>query len=167
MSGGKVSEFAPPWAASVAGGAGSVSDDLFLIGLTTVRAAPSAARHKAAVVLREWNVSAEPAATVLLLISELVTNAVTFGNLPGVPVPAQMTLALWRLADGLVIEVSDQSAELPVRRSAGWDSESGRGLNLVNDLSREWGCYVPGPGWKTVYCVVAAVTMTSSSRDRD
>jgi anti-sigma regulatory factor (Ser/Thr protein kinase) len=167
VSGGKVSEFAPPWAASTASGAGSVSDDLFLVGLTTVRTAPSAARHKAAVVLHEWNVSAEHAATVLLLISELVTNAVAFGNAPGVPVPAQMTLALWRLTDGLVIEVSDQSAELPVRRPAGWDSESGRGLNLVNDLSREWGCYIPGPRWKTVYCVVATVTMTTPSLGRD
>lgn len=58
-------------------------------------------------------------------------------------------------------------SEMPVRRPAGWESESGRGLNLVNDLSREWGCYVPGPGWKTVYCVVTAATMTTPGPDSD
>jgi hypothetical protein len=44
---------------------------------------------------------------------------------------------------------------VPVRRPASPDSESGRGLNMVHELSQQWGSYVPGSGWKTVYCVIS------------
>jgi anti-sigma regulatory factor (Ser/Thr protein kinase) len=128
---------------------------LFLISLATVRGAPHAARYKAGTILAEWNISQDHADTALLLISELVTNAVHFGKASGKPQPSEITLALWLTPGILAIEVSDQSAELPVRRHAGPESESGRGLNMVYELSREWGFYVPRPGWKTVYCVIS------------
>jgi anti-sigma regulatory factor (Ser/Thr protein kinase) len=150
-----VSEFSPPWTGRAHDGIGSVPDVFYSLGLTTVPASSYVARNKAQFILKEWRLSRDDAATALLLISELVTNAVRFGSVPGIPDPAQITLALRLLRDLLVIEVSDQSPDLPVRRSADWDSESGRGLNLISDLSREWNYYVPRPGWKTVYCVLA------------
>jgi anti-sigma regulatory factor (Ser/Thr protein kinase) len=155
VTGGAVSEFAPPWAGHAPGTAGPVPGACFCVGLTAVPASPYVARHKAQDILGTWRVRKDDTATALLLISELVTNATIFGAVPDIPNPADITLALWRLRDVLVIEVSDQSPELPVRRPAAWDSVSGRGLNLVSDLSREWHYYVPRPGWKTVYCVLA------------
>jgi anti-sigma regulatory factor (Ser/Thr protein kinase) len=155
VSGGAVSEFALPWAGFAPDTAGPKGGVFFCVSLTAVDSSPYAARHKAQDILADWHVSAGDAATALLLISELVTNAARFGQPAGIPAPAEITLALSRLRDLLVIEVSDQSPELPVRRLAEWDSESGRGLNLVSDLSLEWHYYVPRPGWKTVYCVIA------------
>jgi two-component sensor histidine kinase len=115
------------------------------------------------VILTRWQISPEDASMLLLLISELVNNAVNFGKAPVTPLPSQISLALWRLGDLLVIEVSDQSKEVPVRREASPDSEDGRGLNLVNDLSREWGHYIPRPGWKTVYCVMRAMEVVNGA----
>jgi anti-sigma regulatory factor (Ser/Thr protein kinase) len=155
VNGGAVSEFAPPWTCYAGGKTMPAAGASFFLGLTTVDSSPSAARCKAKVILREWKVTADDASTALLLISELVTNAAEFGIVPGIPDPAEISLALWRLRGLLVIEVSDQSPKLPSQRPAGPDALRGRGLNLVSQLSREWHYYVPRPGWKTVYCVVA------------
>jgi anti-sigma regulatory factor (Ser/Thr protein kinase) len=119
-----------------------------------VESAAWVARHKARTVLEEWGVSGEHAETARLLISELVTNAVIFGKAPGAPAPGQITVALWHLRDALVIEVADQSADLPVLRPARGEAERGRGLHLVAGLSSQWGHYAAYPGWKTVYCVL-------------
>jgi hypothetical protein len=54
----------------------------------------------------------------------------------------------------LVIEVSDQATEMPEARAPEGYSVSGRGLMLVESLSREWSYYFPRPGWKTVYAVI-------------
>jgi anti-sigma regulatory factor (Ser/Thr protein kinase) len=140
---------------ALAGVPGAEDAGLSLISLATVRTAPHSARCKAGIILAEWKVSQGHTNTALLLISELVTNAVRFGKAPGMPEPSQVSLALRRTPEILAIKVSDQSASLPVRRPAGPDAESGRGLNMVHDLSRDWGFYVPLPGWKTVYCVIS------------
>jgi anti-sigma regulatory factor (Ser/Thr protein kinase) len=153
--GGAVSEFSPPWAGRAPGTAEPVSGAFFCVSLPTADSSPCVARHQAQDILVSWHVSRDDTATALLLISELVTNAARFGKPPSIPGPAEIMLAVSRLRDLLVIEVSDQSPELPVRRPADWESESGRGLNLVSELSREWHYYVPHPGWKTVYCVIA------------
>jgi anti-sigma regulatory factor (Ser/Thr protein kinase) len=159
MPPGTAPAFAPPWAPAT-DAVWPESGRFFCLALTTVVSAAWVARHKAVTVLEEWGVSGEHADTARLLISELVTNAVMFGKLPGVPVPGQITLALWHLRDALVIEVADQSADLPVLRPAGGAAERGRGLHLVAALSSQWGHYAAYPGWKTVYCVldVAATT---------
>jgi anti-sigma regulatory factor (Ser/Thr protein kinase) len=142
--------FTPPWSPADWPGSGK----LFCLDLTTVAAAVPVARLKAWDVLAEWEVSGEHAQTARLLISELVTNAVLFGAPSGVHLPAQIALALWRLSGALVIEVGDQSADLPVLRTADNGAEGGRGLHLAAELSGRWGRYVPQPGWKTVYCVL-------------
>jgi anti-sigma regulatory factor (Ser/Thr protein kinase) len=154
---GSISEFAPPWTGSAPYAPGQQTGSMFCAGLITEASSPSIARRMARVILAGWRVSPEDISTPLLLVSELVTNAVTFGKAPLAPHPSQISLTLWRLGKLLVIEVSDQSAQVPVRRDASPDSEGGRGLNLVNDLSQEWGHYIPRPGWKTVYCVMCAM----------
>jgi hypothetical protein len=73
--------FAPPWAPA-AGAAWPGSGQFFCLALTTVESAAWVARHSARTVLEEWGVSGEHTETARLLISELVTNAVMFGNPP-------------------------------------------------------------------------------------
>jgi anti-sigma regulatory factor (Ser/Thr protein kinase) len=100
-------------------------------------------------VVVEWGLAAL-ADNVELLVSELMTNAVRASD--GLMSPA---VRLWLVSDRdcVVIHVWDASNEMPVRREAGPDSERGRGLLLVETLSREWGAYRTADGkvvWVTV-----------------
>jgi anti-sigma regulatory factor (Ser/Thr protein kinase) len=148
--------FALPWPGLARGPAGDEPGSVFRLELTAVPAAAQVARDRARIVLAEWNVSPDDAGTAVLLISELVANAVKFGTAPRAAAPAQVSLALAHAPGLLAIGVSGQSAGLPVRRPAGPDAESGRGLNMVGELSSQWGFFFPGPpGWKTVYCLIS------------
>jgi len=150
------SGFALPWPVLARGPAGDEPGSVFRLDLTAVPAAARVARYRARIVLAEWNVSQDDADTAVLLISELVSNAVKFGTAPSATAPSQISLSLAHAPGMLAIGVSDQSVGLPVRRPAGPDSESGHGLNLVSELSCQCGFFFPGPpGWKTVYCVIS------------
>jgi anti-sigma regulatory factor (Ser/Thr protein kinase) len=94
------------------------------------------ARRYALACLAQWEL---PSARdgVALVISELVTNAITAsGTLTGGPFPVN----LWLLADGtqVLVMVSDASAIPPGRRSPAEDEEGGRGLMLVEAVSSRW-----------------------------
>jgi anti-sigma regulatory factor (Ser/Thr protein kinase) len=54
--------------------------------------------------------------------------------------------------DALRIEVWDTSSRPPLRRTAADEDEGGRGLLLVQALSKEWGCDVLNAGGKIVWC---------------
>jgi hypothetical protein len=130
---------------------------MFHLGLAGTRKAPSLVRHKVRQILSEWRVSPEPVETAVLLACELITNAVKFGSDSTAGSRGnQISLTLWRLPGLVVVEVSDQNPIPPVMRAADLDSVSGRGLLLLDALSKEWSCYFPRPGWKTVSCVIEA-----------
>jgi two-component sensor histidine kinase len=107
--------------------------------------------------------------TAELLVSELVTNACKFAA----PLPAAhsglanagiIDIVLRYLPGRLVIEVSDSDVNPPVSANADLDSESGRGLMLVQALSKEWAYFFPASGGKTVYCVIS---LTETTRTTD
>ncbi|MFF7730529.1 ATP-binding protein [Streptomyces sp. NPDC008001] len=98
----------------------------------------------------------EPLAeTLILLISELVTNAVVHTGCPAVlrmlfPGGAGMPGA----CGGTVrVEVADISARPPRRRCAGGEDTGGRGLELVDGLADRWGWQAEGSG-KRIWCEV-------------
>jgi anti-sigma regulatory factor (Ser/Thr protein kinase) len=68
----------------------------------------------------------------LLLISELVTNAVRHGSPP-------ILLALECDGEGLRVRVRDGAPALPRPRDSIPEDEGGRGLALVDALSDAWG----------------------------
>ena len=74
---------------------------------------------------------------VLLLTSELVTNAVVHAGSP-----AELTIR--RLEAGVRVEVTDTGTGSLERREARLDATSGRGLFLVEALSAAWGTTVQG-----------------------
>ncbi|GAA1912151.1 ATP-binding protein [Streptomyces sodiiphilus] len=87
--------------------------------------------------------------TLVLLVSELVTNAVVHTGRPGV-----VRLVLPGPGDGLPavrLEVADHSTRLPRRRAARQEATSGRGLELVEILADRWGWQPEGDG-KCVWC---------------
>lgn len=68
----------------------------------------------------------------VLLVSELVTNAVRHG-VPPITVATTCGHGTWRVC------VSDGSPVLPQQRAPSLDGESGRGMALVDGLSSAWG----------------------------
>ncbi|MEV8017823.1 ATP-binding protein [Streptomyces sp. NPDC086554] len=110
---------------------------------------------------RAWKVPDDVADTAVLLLSELMTNAVRHGRVPaGREVGARCVL------DGNVfrVEVADASDVLPCPRQAGPDDESGRGLALVELLADAWGSYPRPYGiGKTVWIELALPCVTYPS----
>jgi anti-sigma regulatory factor (Ser/Thr protein kinase) len=124
--------------------------------LAALPTAPSCARGHVRSVAMEWGLE-DLANTAELLASELITNAVQASerlriraDLAIVPV-----VQLWLVSDliSMVIHVWDGNDEMPVRKDVSLDGERGRGLVLVDTLSKEWGAYRKATG-KVVYCMI-------------
>jgi anti-sigma regulatory factor (Ser/Thr protein kinase) len=96
--------------------------------------APWVARQVTRETLAAWRVS-HLEETAVLLISELVTNAVRHAR------PGRLAMALCLEADGarLLIEVHDADPHEPRHRAPGALDESGFGLLLVEALAGKWG----------------------------
>lgn len=95
----------------------------------------------------------EPLAeTLILLVSELVTNAVVHTGCPAV-----LRLSLPDVAGvaqdcaTVRLEVADRSGRAPVPRCADGDATGGRGLALVDGLADRWGWSTEGAG-KRIWC---------------
>ncbi|KUO20420.1 ATP-binding protein [Streptomyces dysideae] len=92
----------------------------------------------------------EPLAeTLILLISELVTNAVVHTGCPAV-----LRLSLRGGAEESAtvrLEVADSSDRAPVPRCVDGDETGGRGLALVDGLADRWGWSPEGAG-KRIWC---------------
>ncbi|AOR33695.1 hypothetical protein BFF78_23860 [Streptomyces fodineus] len=104
----------------------------------------------------------EPLAeTLILLVSELVTNAVVHTGHTAVlrlSLPAEATEEAERSEQApepavatVRVEVADGSSRAPVPRCAGSDATGGRGLALVDCLADRWGWSPEGAG-KSIWC---------------
>ncbi|MFE1286932.1 ATP-binding protein [Streptomyces sp. NPDC058751] len=91
----------------------------------------------------------EPLAeTLILLVSELVTNAVVHTGCPAV---LRLCLPGGEGAATVRLEVADSSARPPMPRHAEGDETNGRGLELVDGLADRWGWNPEGAG-KRIWC---------------
>ncbi|MFF5013711.1 ATP-binding protein [Streptomyces sp. NPDC001165] len=92
----------------------------------------------------------EPLAeTLILLVSELVTNAVVHTGRPAV---LRLSLPPGTAESATVrLEVADTSPRAPVPRCAGSNATGGRGLALVDCLADRWGWSPEGAG-KSIWC---------------
>ncbi|MEV7779720.1 ATP-binding protein [Kitasatospora sp. NPDC088351] len=108
------------------------------------------------------------AETVVLVVSELVTNAVVHTGCPAVlrlcfPVDGESCgsgaggVRQSATVGPLRVEVADASQVAPAPRHAGADADAtnGRGLELVELLCDRWGWYPDGSG-KRVWCEIGA-----------
>ena len=99
-----------------------------------------------------------------LVVSELLSNAALHAK-----PPIQMRLV--RISDGVRIEVSDGSREMPLLIRASPDAMTGRGWSLVQALVHKWGAdRAPKAGggktvWVTMLTDGAGVDPLSSSAD--
>lgn len=122
------------------------------------------ARRLVRAAVRSWGVPVD-AEIVVLLTSELVTNAVTHGTACAEPVEiATVTVLITGSRDaGLRVDVHDSSPVPPVAGDLPLDSgEHGRGLLLVETLASKWGSYRTGLG-KSVYFTLGAADENAAS----
>lgn len=133
--------------------------------------APRHARAHVRDVLPRWGLPEDLVDDALLIVSELATNAVRhaggdvgagvggagavggagvagpFTDEHGQPKVRMCSLSLVSLSEHLYLGVYDEElTAYPVRRPASVESESGRGLTLIDALTKgDWGC-VPSIG---------------------
>lgn len=108
--------------------------------------AAGTARHFTRTTCTQWDLPA-PLDAALLVVSELVTNAVRHAGSP-------VTLHLFARPDHLRVEVEDEAPAPPQMRQAASMDLGGRGLALVEAVSREWGSS-PSPTGKVVWATLA------------
>jgi len=136
--------------------------DAGTLALATLPTSPFWARRYIRLFLDSCRgIGTNTADTAELLVSELVTNAVRFTGNPasaqqhsGSVKPGLISLSVRHFGESLLIEVFDTDANPPVLTDAAEDAEDGRGLLLVDALSREWSYFFPPCGGKVVYCLI-------------
>ena len=112
--------------------------------------------------LADWDCAAVED-TVILLVSELVTNAVLHAR-------SRLTICIDRNGDELRVGVSDSSAVIPRPRRYSSDAATGRGLGLVELMSATWGATPNDAGkeiWFTISTRAAAAEPSWAEFDLD
>ncbi|MGW0823056.1 ATP-binding protein [Streptomyces sp. NPDC002845] len=106
-----------------------------LFGLPATPASVGVARATVRELLGEWGTGDETCDNAMLVVSELVTNALTHSASDWI------ICRLRAFGERLHIEVEDQNRGRthPARRQADPDDQGGRGLLLVSVVSRDWG----------------------------
>lgn len=102
---------------------------------TRRRESVSAARQDARAILSGW-ACGHLSDDVALVVTELVTNALTHAHLP---CDRRIAVTYRHTRSHLRVCVSDPGRGLPTRRAGGLDDEHGHGLVLVDALADRWG----------------------------
>ncbi|MCX2949349.1 ATP-binding protein [Lentzea sp. NEAU-D7] len=122
-----------------------LNDPLAEVRVTLTAEGGSCARARQ--VVREaaasWELSEDLSDDAQLVVTELVSNGIDHGEGP-------ITLTVSRKAGGMLVEVRDESPKLPELRPVDPSSPRGRGMQLVQALSVEWGTR-PQNGGKVVW----------------
>lgn len=130
------------------------------LDLSPERSTVRRGRAHAAKILAEWEVGEDVVEAAVLVVSELLTNAVKHAQ-PASPSGASCSLLL-RLSRGeLTVAVHDDDRRPPTLRSASLDEEGGRGLLLVQAASLAWGYAHPLPRGKLVWAKLSAPIATA------
>lgn len=103
------------------------------------------ARVFTATFLAVWD-AADHVADVQLCVSELVTNSLIHGGGSRDGFRLRLAVSNHRVN----VAVTDSGSGRPVRQTAEWDSPSGRGLLIVNEMADRWGVEEHSVG-KTVW----------------
>jgi anti-sigma regulatory factor (Ser/Thr protein kinase) len=125
--------------------------------LAALPTAPSVARGHVRAVAYEWGLR-HLADIAELLASELVTNAVKASDRlkarADVVIVPVVLLGLASDGNSILLRVWDGCQDMPTPQDADVADESGRGLMLVDTLSKDWGCYLLAAGGKVVWCLI-------------
>ncbi len=103
-------------------------------------------RAEAAKTVADWGLG-DLADVLMLVLSELITNAIRHGRPPD---DQDIILILWMTGRGIHGEVRDHGAGIPRQVRPDDDTEGGRGLVLVDAYTAAWG-WKPLPIGKAVW----------------
>jgi anti-sigma regulatory factor (Ser/Thr protein kinase) len=137
--------------------AGPVRREVSTSTVVLLRHAPSSvgqARHRLGADLRAHGVAEPAICDATLVLSELMSNAVRHAR----PLPGAQLQVAWTLSDGMLeLAVSDGGGPTQPRtgRPPSASSLGGRGLGIVDHLSRRWGVRRSDLG-TTVWAVLTA-----------
>jgi hypothetical protein len=120
---------------------------LATIELPLAADSPASARHFVTDVLRSWHVE-KLTDDACLIVSELVENAILHGRSA-----SRLRLELRRGL--LTLAVRDASSTQPSRLAPGAATRGGRGVFIVEALSKAWGTAPTWGGGKVVWAVLA------------
>lgn len=120
--------------------------------------APRTARAFTRDVGSEWGLDEDLVDTLLLLVSEMVTNAVRYA-------PPPLELALARGPDGVRVELCDSDPRLPEPKRPDHEQLGGRGLWLVEVLADEWGFQRVPAGKRVWFVIDEALVRRPPARD--
>ncbi|GAA3857710.1 ATP-binding protein [Streptomyces sedi] len=111
-------------------------------------------RRAIAGALAEWRVSREAVELARLGVSELLANVAKH------TVSRRCSLRAVRVGADLLVQVFDESRQLPVLRTPDWCSEDGRGLWLLREMADGFG-YMPMPFGDGTSCRLGKVVWFS------
>lgn len=116
-------------------------------------ASVAVARQRLAADLSAAGIFDALAGDAVLVVSELLSNAITHAR----PLPGANIQVAWALGDDAIeVAVSDGgAATTPARTHASVSALGGRGLDIVEYVSRRWGVRSDDSG-QTVWAVLAA-----------
>ncbi|UED87622.1 ATP-binding protein [Streptomyces profundus] len=125
--------------------------------------APSSARSHTRATLAEWGLD-ELTDDTSVVVSELVTNALRYGlprdaaprPLPPASAEQPLLLSLVHCESSVLCAVFDPGHEVPSVKEPSVCQESGRGLHVLEALSRSWGWTTPDRHGKAVWALLAA-----------
>jgi anti-sigma regulatory factor (Ser/Thr protein kinase) len=101
--------------------------------------------------------SSEVLGAVELMVSELATNCIRHAN-------TAFVLTLLERSGQIRVEVTDSAGGTPFLRSPGPDDPTGRGLQIVELLSEDWGVERKPPADTTVWFTLASRTAAVAPR---
>lgn len=107
-------------------------------------------RRQVEKALSDWAYAFDDIDRVVLVSSELATNAVIHGHVPG----HLIEVALTSTRDICLVEVSDGSPRTPMALWVTGEDEHGRGMPLVSALAVQTGHHARKPTGKTVWAQV-------------
>jgi anti-sigma regulatory factor (Ser/Thr protein kinase) len=113
-----------------------------------VASSPARIRRGLRTLLAQWEVPAEAAENALMVVEELVANAVDHARTP-------FRLTVDHTGPYLRIVVRDQCPQPLHVRPFSASAPRGRGLQMIEALTSRWGCDRTAGG-KAVWAVVAA-----------
>jgi anti-sigma regulatory factor (Ser/Thr protein kinase) len=118
---------------------------IYSLTLAPEPSAVALARFTLRAALWDWQID-HLADTAQLIICELATNAIKFANSARIYIYLREVGSPIGNGGTLVIEVIDDSSEMPAIVEAGTDDECHRGLVLVDALATKWGVELLEPG---------------------
>lgn len=98
---------------------------------------PGIARNVTKATLVRWSLG-EFYDDAAVVVSELVTNAIRYGLSTG-SASSALRLVLVRYERQLVCMVTDPADTAPRMQEPDWVAETGRGLHIIEAMSRAWG----------------------------